>query len=225
MMEHPPEPYELQYKPDLQLPTDIYLNPIAAIEQEIGALHYYSEHAVISVPSGEHRASLILATLHLTGQSLEDYGLSSADLDDLVRHDFQRAAQARIEQARLLTVSIGVYPLKEEVSELLWKGGAPAEAIGYSDKQIDELDREVNIARAQQTIVALREAASEATTPLSFQDTEKRIQKLEELLIESCTRLGTEVEELGVSTEEYDQFRATPPPPTGWQALKQWIKP
>lgn len=202
--------YNLQYNPNPSLDPLLETSPVnRIINVELSSLRFGAEHPSMFSMNPEERASLALRGLELTGQQIEDYGLSPAELDVLVRKCFQQSAQMIIlGRGTYKEAGVDVYPLKEEVTELLWKGDADISAIGITLDDLERIDREINYARAQNALIAIRWLALE-TGYASYRQQREDINKLRNNIYALAGRLQTSPEELGISAAELNNLQPT----------------
>lgn len=215
--------YVLQYSTD-SFPYDAgaYSTP-AIIGSELAALRFGSEPSSAGDAYAEHHASIILSTLVHRGETLEQHGITQDDLDRLVRLNFRHAARNELNRTEKLSSGQGVYPLRDTVDTYLWKAASSPEDIQSTPAEISELDRRVNVARAQHTIEALCNGNWNSQRPLDVELNQKQIDNLKAKIQQLSDYLGMSIEELGMREDEYHAIKATYSP-TGFRALMAILK-
>ncbi len=194
------QPYQLAYKPDMELEPGVHEKPWKIIRDALENLMHGAEHGN-GCEHPEHEASYVLATLkQVTGEALETYDITQQELDALVRANFRHQAVAKLTSARAhykFADYGGVIPLKDDIEKVLWKAGLTPADIGTSTEELTVLDRECAFARAQFAIGKLKTASLyPATTPETINEYRAVVRRAAEYL-------DMTFEELGITSEEY----------------------
>ena len=220
--------YELQLRDDLPRHPDNSMNSDSDIRQGLAALEYHGD--TDGDAFAESRASRVLSLVAQTGRSLEDYDVTRPELEELVRRNFRQAARHMVSDERieqLAGTGIEVWPLRENVADLLWRGNGTTADTGKTDDEIAALDWKVNFRRAQATLAALRRIAAE-TGYFAVDEQSARIAGLKQTMVAFGERLGMSTQELveqrlGFSYTEFTQLHAAEKPLTARQRLARFI--